>query len=346
MAKDFLKSNCFVLPLLVLALCVSAIFAPGSASAAGTPAGTIVTSTSAVTCQINGVAQGAVYGSTSFIVDRIITFVATKIADVTSTPSQTNAAVSFLVSNTSNTVLRFSLQAVSKTTNTWTANNVRIYRDDNNNGTWDAGDTLYTDAGTFGDIASDSTYTVMIVADIPAGASNGQTAAYDLLATAVDAGTLTVSVQTTGPNTAAVDTVFADAAGSASGDVVRDGKHSAAGTFTIVSSTINVSMSKTVTVIDQWGGSQPIPGATLRYTILVTANGGGTANNVSVTDPLPVNTTSIAGTLRLNGTPLTDAADADAGDVGQTTTNAVTVRLGNMTSATPNQTITFDVKIN
>jgi uncharacterized repeat protein (TIGR01451 family) len=265
---------------------------------------------------------------------------------VASAPTQTNVAISFLVSNTSNTSLRFSLQAVSRATNTWTMNNVRVFRDNNNSGTWDAADSQYSDAGTFGNIASDSTFTVMIVADMPGGVTNGQSVVYDLVAIAVDAGTLNASVQTVGVNTAGVDTVFADSAGSSSGDNARDGKHSAGGSFTAVAAAVSVSMNKTVTVLDQWGGSQPIPGATLRYTITVFATGSGIANNVVFIDPLPVNTTPIPNTLRLNNSALTDIADGDAGDVGQTTANTITVRLGNLLSTSPIQTITFDVKIN
>jgi uncharacterized repeat protein (TIGR01451 family) len=328
-----------------LCLVFHCMLGAGNALAAGTPAGTIITNTASVSYQIGGVTHTAATGSASFAVDRVVNLIVTKIADVTSAPTQTNAALSYLVSNTSNTAARFTLQAVSRMTNTWSMNNARIYRDNNNSGTWDAGDSPYSDASTFGDIASDSSFTVMIVADTPAGQTAGQTAVYDLLATAVDAGTLNVTTQTAGPNTTGVDTVFADSGGSAGGDGARDGKHSAGGTFTI-SSALVVTIQKSVAVFDQWGGNQSIPGATLRYTITVFVTGIGTANNVAIIDPLPANTAAIHNTLRLNNTVLTDALDGDGGDVGQTTANTITVRLGNLTSALPVQTITFDVKIN
>jgi len=145
-------------------------------------------------------------------------------------------------------------------------------------------------------------------------------------------------------HTAGVDVVFADPAGSAAGDVVRDGRHSASGTYTV--STIAAAVGKSVTVIDQFGGSQPVAGATLRYTITVTMSGSGVANGVVITDPFPANTTYTAGSLRLNGAPLSDAADADAGDAGITAPGAATVNLGVLTAASPVQTIVFDVKIN
>ena len=82
-----------------------------------------------------------------------------------------------------------------------------------------------------------------------------------------------------------------------------------------------------------------------RHTITATAAGTGTAANVLISDPLPPNTVYIANTLKLNGSSLTDGADVDAGDVGSTTPDTVTVKLGTLTSLSPAQTITFDVKI-
>lgn len=116
-------------------------------------------------------------------------------------------------------------------------------------------------------------------------------------------------------------------------------------TITVVSSAM-VNISKTAVALDQYGGSQPITGATIRYTLAVTTVGTGTALNVVITDLLPANTTYAPGTLKLNSAALTDAADADAGDVGGTTAGTVTVKLGNLTSASLVQTIAFDVKIN
>jgi len=329
---------------LILAMALAAWFSAGEmAQAAGTPAGTTITNNVTVGFVLSGVSQ-SISTSNSFVVDRLVNVTATNNSNPSVTPNQLNVPMSFRVTNTGNASQRYALQVVSRVTDSFDMNNVRIFLDNNNDGSLDGGDTLYADAGSFGDLVSDASLTVMIVADTPGTVVNGQTAVYDLVATSVDAGTLTVSVQTAGPNSAGVDTVFIDSAGSAAGDAARDGKHSAAGTFTVgVPST--VSMNKTVLVLDQWGGNLPIREATLRYTITTTVTGGGTAQNVVVSDPIPVNTTYTAGTLRLNNVLLTDIADADAGDVGATTLNTVTVKLGNLTSASPVQTIVFDVKI-
>jgi uncharacterized repeat protein (TIGR01451 family) len=325
----------------------AALAAPGIALAAGTPSNTVISGTATATYQIGGAPQPAISTGPSgtFVVDNKVNLTVTRNADALVATGSANQALSFSVTNNGNTAQRYALSVVSRVTDSFDMNNVRIYGDANANNVYDAGtDTLYGNASTFGDIAADGTLRVLIVADTPAGQTNGATAVYDLVATTVDAGTVNVTAPTIGAGTAGVDVVFADSAGSAAGDGARDGRHSAGGTYTVSDTTVIVS--KAVLVIDQQGGNSPVQGATLRYTITVTVSGTGAATGVRIVDPVPANTTYTAGSLRLNGAPLSDAGGDDAGDVGATAPNTVTVNLGNLTSASPAQTITFDVKIN
>ncbi|HTG01810.1 MAG TPA: hypothetical protein VK654_14610 [Nitrospirota bacterium] len=274
---------------LVAALLLLAAVAVMPQAALATDAGVTITNTAHVNYAVSGVAQTEVTGSVSFVVDRRVNMTVTNLGNVTSAPSSTFQAIQFLVTNTSNTTMRFQLQAVSKGTNTWTLTTPNIYRDNNSNGLWDAGDTLYVNAGTFGDLATNASVTVLIVGDIPASLPNGAAAAYDLLATAVDAGTLTVTTQTAGAGTmAGVDTVFADAAGSASGDIIYDGRHSAAGTFTITAATIAVAKSAAVysDPVNNTTNPKAIPGAVVTYTVTITNSAGASASNVTMTDNL------------------------------------------------------------
>ncbi|MDO9369093.1 MAG: proprotein convertase P-domain-containing protein [Sphingopyxis sp.] len=66
--------------------------------------------------------------------------------------------------------------------------------------------------------------------------------------------------------------------------------------------TANLVITKASSVIsDPTNGTtdpKAIPGATMRYCILVTNNGSGTATGITVTDPLPASTTFIPGSLR------------------------------------------------
>ncbi len=101
-------------------------------------------------------------------------------------------------------------------------------------------------------------------------------------------------------------------------------------------------MTKTASVTDQFGGTSPIPGATITYTILVEVTGSGTASAVTITDTIPAETDYTADSLMLNAAALTDADDGDAGKV---VGGVVTVELGDINGGDPDNTITFDVTI-
>jgi uncharacterized repeat protein (TIGR01451 family) len=118
------------------------------------------------------------------------------------------------------------------------------------------------------------------------------------------------------------------------------------GTGTYVVNGLQLSAVKSQVVLDQFGGSRPIPAARINYQIVITPTGTGTTNAVVFTDAIPVNTTYVPNTLRLNGVALTDAADADAGQFVSTPSAQTRVTLGDMTQASGVQTIDFAVTIN
>jgi len=66
--------------------------------------------------------------------------------------------------------------------------------------------------------------------------------------------------------------------------------------------TTNLTIAKTSSVVSDPtnGATDPkaIPGATMRYCILVTNNGSGTATGINIGDPLPATTTFVPGSLR------------------------------------------------
>ena len=317
-----------------------------AAYAAGTPSGISITNTATANYTVGGTPLTSSATSPAVVVDNKVNLTVTKNGDATVSPGSTNQALTFQVKNDGNTAQRYALSVVNSAG--IVMNNVRIYRDSGSSpGVWDGTDTLYVDAGTFGDVLADGTLAILIVADTPAGATSGQTADYQLVATTVNAGTTTVTLPTLTANTPGVDVVFADIAGTAAGDGARDGKHSATGTYTV--NLLSVSMSKSVDVVwdpyDLAVNPKAIPGAKLTYTITASVTGTGTAVAVVISDPIPANTTYVGGTLKLNSTGLSDGADADAGEVGGAPVK-VTVRLGDLTNASPVQTITFDVTIN
>ncbi|HVH11823.1 MAG TPA: DUF11 domain-containing protein, partial [Longimicrobium sp.] len=81
--------------------------------------------------------------------------------------------------------------------------------------------------------------------------------------------------------------------------------------------------------------SEATAGDTLTYTLSWANRGDATAPGASLADPLPAGVRYVPGSLRLNGAPLTDDADGDAGRVERAAdgTETVHVRLGDLPPA-------------
>ena len=295
------------------------------ALAAGTTAGTTITNTATVDYQVGGVAQGQQSASNNFTVDRKINLLVEEVGTVTTNvvPGQTNAVTTFQLTNSSNEVLDFALvasQIVGGTashggTDTFNANNVRIYRDNTVTGTvgsWDTGDTLIT--AYVDELVVDTAIRLFVVSDIPAGLANNAVAGVTLRATAREgglAGTQGAAItETTGANTAGKDTVFADIAGVA-GDVARDGSHSDNDDYTVQTATLAVTKTSRV-ISDPFNNTtnpKLIPGAVVEYCIAVANSGGAAATSVVINDPVPGQLTFNAGTILLGGTVTSGTCD-------------------------------------
>lgn len=295
------------------------------AFAAGTTAGTTITNTATVDYQVGGVTQGQQSASNNFTVDRKINLLVEEVGTVTTNvvPGQTNAVTTFQLTNSSNEILDFALvasQIVGGTashggTDTFNADNVRIYRDNTATGTvgsWDAGDTLIT--AYVDELVVDTAIRLFVVSDIPAGLANNAVAGVTLRATAREgglAGTQGAAItETTGANTAGKDTVFADIAGVA-GDVARDGSHSDNDDYTVQTATLTVTKTSRV-ISDPFNNTtnpKLIPGAVVEYCIAVANSGGAAATSVVINDPVPGQLTFSAGTILLGGTVTSGTCD-------------------------------------
>ena len=320
---------------------------PQSAQAAGTVAGTTVSNTATVSFDVGSVAQTPVTGTATFVVDDKVNLTVTNNAGATVVPGSTNQVLAFTLQNNGNKTHGYSLAA--SLGGGITMNNVRIYIDVNADGNYTSGtDTLYVGGTNAGDLAPDATMRLLIVADTPAAATNGQLSNYNLVATTLNAGTTT----TTAHDNAIADdkdtqqVVFADAAGPA--DASRDGRHSATGTYTVSTATLTVTKTSTV-VSDPFNGTtnpKRIPGAVVRYTIVVTNSGAANATNVVVRDGIPANTTYSASSITLNAVAQTDAGGDDSADMGATNPGEVTATVGALASGGGSATVTFDVTVN
>jgi uncharacterized repeat protein (TIGR01451 family) len=279
-----------------------------TAHAAGTASGSTITNVATVNYTVGGVAQTPVNGTNNFTVDRRITLTVSEPGNATTSvsPGQTGAVTTFTVTNTSNAPLDFGLSLVQPAggttahggTDTFDVTAASFFVDTNGNGTYEAGtDTAVT---FLDEVAADASRTVFVVANVPVGETNGEVAGVTLTAQARESGGAgtqgAIVAQTAGANTAGVDTVFADTAGST--DAARDGQFSARDDYTVGAAALTITKTATVISDPLNGTTNPkmIPGSVVEYCVQVAnAAGGATANNVIVTDPVPATTTYDAG---------------------------------------------------
>jgi uncharacterized repeat protein (TIGR01451 family) len=322
--------------LLTLAM-LFALWLPQSALALGTSAGIDISNSATVVYSIAGSSDSVNSNTVTFRVDEKLDVNVTwqDAANVGVATPDTNQVLTFLLTNTGNGTDSYALSVQNNLGgDQFDPVFVDIYLDANGNGNFNPGvDTLYIPGTNDPVLGADATQTVFVRNNIPAGLNGGDLGNSQLTATS-------------NTGSGAPGTAFPNAGDNNTTAVVgtSGGSSSAIGTYEVTNTT--VTLLKSVVISDPLGGNQPMPGATMTYSIDVTVTGPGTANSVVITDPIPANTTYTANTLTLNAAALTDVVDADAGDVGGTTPNTVTVNLGDLTPASPVQTITFEVIIN
>ena len=209
-----------------------------------------------------------------------------------------------------------------------------IYLDSNSNDIYEPGiDPAYSPGVNDPDLPADASRTLFILNDIPAGLSNGAGGNSRLEATAVSGGSGIPGFLHANAGDGGIDAV----------DGSSGGTTDAVGTYVV--SDVNVTLIKSATITDPQAGTQPVTGATITYTIFVTVSGSGSAQNLVISDAIPVNTTYSPATLMLDTLGLTDLADGDAGDVSNTTPGYVTVNLGTVAAGSPARAIEFKVTI-
>jgi hypothetical protein len=304
-------------PVVAIALAMAGLAAGGTAHALGTTAGTAITNLATLNYSVGGAAQTAIGSSetgnttgagtaTSFLVDnKINLLVATTDTTLVSVvpgltgvtganPNGATQVTTFTVTNTGNSVQDYSLAVANLAAST-----TLFTGTDNFDGTAcvarvESGGTPgydATDTATFIDeLAPDGVKTVYVICAIPVARVNNDVAVVSLTATALAGGTAGAQgaalVETTGANTAGVDIVFADGAGT--DDAIRNANYSARSGFKVVTATLTVTKA-VVAVCDPFNGStlpKNIPGSFVRYTITIANTGAASATLSTVGDTL------------------------------------------------------------
>jgi uncharacterized repeat protein (TIGR01451 family) len=304
--------------------------------AIGTAAGTNITSTATVNYSIGSTPQMVTSNTSTVVVGELINVtMALQSPTISVAAGATNEALLFLVTNIGNSIEEFTLSGDSVLVGDDfdpTPAAPFIYIDSDGSGDLSPGDTPYVAGSNDPSLAADASVAVLLVNDIPTGLPDGEYGRSELTATS-NTGTGAPGTVLPGLGQGGVDAVIG----------TNGGEFAVTGQYLI--GDILLSAVKSQAVLDPFGGSQPIPGAAITYQIVVTATGTGVALGALVNDPIPANTTYVAGSLRLNSAPLTDAADGDAGSFVLVPAH-VSVSLGDLTSGAGPQTIDFRVQIN
>lgn len=310
-----------------------------SAMAAGTPVGTVIQNAATVDFDLGGTPITLTSNTTSITVAEIIDVVVTlQSAQVQVSAGDTTRAILFRVTNIGNGMETFQLAIDSILAgddfDPIPAAPDSIYFDTDGSGDFNiANDLPYSPGTNDPNLAADAFVDIFLVNDIPGAVVNGNIGRSELAATSAT-GTGAPGTSFPGLGDGGVDAVVGTTGGQAADF----------GEYIVVD--VQANFVKSQLVSDQFGGTEPIPGATITYTVTIEITSAGTATASVLRDVIPANSTYVAGSLLLNAAPLSDAIDADAGEFDTSGAPTIVVRLGDLTAADGVQTVEFQVTIN
>ncbi len=324
-ARHQLLPSCSIFALL------AALALPMQAQAAGTRAGSTISNTATASFDTGAGTTTIDSNQVDLLVDELldVTVDSSNPADVPTTPGATGQVLTFSVTNNGNGVENFVLSTIANAGgDNYDPVVTQIYID-NGDGVFDSGtDTLYTPGANDPQLDPDESVTVFVVATTPGTVVDGNRGIVSLVAAAVT-GTGAPGTSFSGQGEGGGDAVV--------GSTGADGTD--AGAFIVSAAT--VTLVKSAVVTNPLGTADPIPGATITYTIVATVAGSGSVSGLAITDNIPADTSYIAGSITLGGVAQSDAVDADAGDYNGTRIN---VTLGTVAGG-QTRTVTFRTTI-
>ena len=317
-------------------LAVLLLVCSSAAWSTGTPAGTVIDNVAMVNFDLAGVNATQNSNTVSFsVLERLDVVVTLQSGQVPVAPNQADAALLFSVTNTGNGDDEFAL-AINSALAGDDFDPIpavpAIYFDTDISGDFSVGDIAYQPGVNDPQLVADGSVDVLLINNIPAALANGQIGRSELTATS------TTGTGLPGETLAGLGDGGLDAVLGASG-----GQAAVFGEYLVAD--VNLNVVKSVVVSNPLGGTEPIVGATLTYTITVEVLNGGIATGSFISDPIPMFSTFVANSLSLNGGNLTDVTDLDAGELDTSAAPTVVVRLGDLTLADGIQAIVFQVTI-
>ena len=323
-------------PILRFVAAVFLISVTTPAFAAGTAVGTVIDNMAQVNFEIAGtpVTQNSNVSSIT-VQERIDVVVVLQSPQVQVAANDTDRDLLFTVTNTGNgsEAFQLAINSIIAGDDFYPVPSATpIYFDTDASGDFSVGDTAYVPGTNDPVLAADASVDVLILNDIPGFVLNGQIGRSELTADSLT-GTGAPGDAFLGLGDFGTDAVL----GTTGGSGIDTGEY--------IVGDVQISILKSVSVLNQFGGTEPIPGATLTYTVTVEVTNTGTATNSVFSDPIPADTTYVPGSITLNTGVLTDIIDLDAGELDTSGAPTVVVRLGNLIQANGVQTVIFQVTI-
>ncbi len=262
----------------------------GPVQAAGTAAGTDIANTAQVSFEVAGNPVTTPSNTLVITVAEIVDVDVTLQSPQTPvTPGDVREELLFTLTNTGNGTETFRLVLDSAVAgddfDPVPSVPDAIFFDTDGSGDLSPGDTPYAPGSNDPTLAPDEAVSVLIANDIPAAAGDGDLGQSRLLAES-----------TTG--TGAPGTVFAGGGDGGVDAMVGGSGGDADDTGEYIVSDVDVTVVKTATVTDPFGGTEPVPGAEIRYEVVVTVTGSGTASATAFDDLIPASTTYVPAASR------------------------------------------------
>lgn len=300
------------------------------ANAGGVTAGSLIENTAQATYETPSGPETVDSNTVTLMVDELLDVTIASLASGPNTTRPGSDVLTFEITNTGNGPEAFTLTANPNVAgNDFAVTIDAVAVDTNGNGVYDAGiDAILPSSLTTEEIAADASLTVFVIVTVPSGVTDTQESQIEILAETV-----------TGVGTPGQSFPGAGANGSNAVVGLSGAGYTATGQFVVAITTVD--LVKTALVADSFGGSSPVPGATITYTITANVTGSGSVNNLVVTDSYPAGTTYVPGSLKLNNASLTDASGDDAGSASAT---GISVDLGTAAGGSA-PAITFNVTI-
>lgn len=301
-----------------------------AAHATGVAAGTSIENKATATFQNGATTQSVDSNTVTIVVDELLDVAVTSLDGGNVNLGSSGAVLSYQVHNAGNGPEAFKVVADPTVTgDDFDPSVTTIAYDSNNNNTYDAGiDTIIPVGGATPSIAADSNVRVFVVTALAGSPADGNTAKVRLTATAA-----------TGHGPAG--TKFAGQGVGGSDAVVGTSTAEDNALGTLIAQIGSVTLTKTAAVSNPFGGTDPVPGATVTFSLAAKVNGTGSVNGLTVTDAIPTGTTYVPSTLKLDGNALTDATGDDAGTASA---SGISATIGSAAGGSTH-TVTFSVKI-